>query len=317
MNIFEACQSGNINRVRELITENIDVNIINENHNSPLYLTCRPSNLSEDEPESLNKIEIVNLLIEHGANVNYINDAQISPLMSACKYGYLEIAKILIQNNANVNHIDNNRSTSLIKATTYGKFLLVKLLLENGANVNHIDRRGISAYIIAQQHEYTNIMELLIQYGAIISNSTVISNSNNSNIETNRTVFSDVNELFENNLGIIKNINITKKIPETFPTYNLSNFVSPLEKLGKRLECPICMSHAVNVRLNPCGHLICSICYDNIITKNELNIPEDKKCPICRESPVNDQNIIYGGYFDKIKKYTIKYINSLRGAMKN
>jgi hypothetical protein len=72
----------------------------------------------------------------------------------------------------------------------------------------------------------------------------------------------------------------------------------------QRLRCVICMTNAVNTRLNPCGHLLCSQCFELL--------PHPKSCPLCRTVPVNSQPIFYGGgYYKKYQKYTnkIKLLN--------
>lgn len=67
---------------------------------------------------------------------------------------------------------------------------------------------------------------------------------------------------------------------------------------AQRFQCSTCLTNAVNTRLNPCGHLLCSVCFA------QLN---PKRCPICRVEPVNDEPIFYGGgYYNKYQKYMNK-----------
>jgi len=66
---------------------------------------------------------------------------------------------------------------------------------------------------------------------------------------------------------------------------------------AQRLQCGICMENAVNTRLNPCGHLLCSRCFALL---------DPKRCPTCRVEPVNDEPIFYGGYYNKYQKYVNK-----------
>jgi hypothetical protein len=69
----------------------------------------------------------------------------------------------------------------------------------------------------------------------------------------------------------------------------------------QRFQCSICLTNAVNTRLNPCGHLLCSVCF------SQLN---PKICPICRVEPVNEEPIFYGGYYNKYQKYINKLNNT-------
>jgi len=67
---------------------------------------------------------------------------------------------------------------------------------------------------------------------------------------------------------------------------------------ARRFECGVCNVNAVNTRLNLCGHLLCYTCF--------LRLPEPKRCPLCRVSPVVAERIIYGGYYNKYQKYINK-----------
>lgn len=73
---------------------------------------------------------------------------------------------------------------------------------------------------------------------------------------------------------------------------------------AQRLECGICMGNAVNTRLNPCGHLLCSRCFA---------ILDPKRCPTCRVEPVIGEPIFYGGggYYNKYQKYVNKLSETL------
>lgn len=85
------------------------------------------------------------------------------------------------------------------------------------------------------------------------------------------------------------NVNGTQKFPE-----------SGLETFARRFVCQICDERAVNIRLDPCGHLLCLNCY------NSLELP--KRCPSCRTNIIDKGRIHYGGYKEKYLKYKTKYI---------
>lgn len=104
---------------------------------SPLYLAV----------SGKYKPEIVKLLIENGANVNWNNNYDgISVLTQACIYtnmikGNINIPRLLIENGADVNIHDKQGRSPIVyvcreNIPTY--YDLVNLLLDNGANVNDI-----------------------------------------------------------------------------------------------------------------------------------------------------------------------------------
>lgn len=107
------------------------------NDGSPLYLAV----------SGKYKPEIVQLLIENGANVNWNNNYDgISVLTQACIFTNMiktntNIPRLLIENGADVNIHDKQGRSPIVyvcreNISTY--YDLVNLLLDNGANVNDI-----------------------------------------------------------------------------------------------------------------------------------------------------------------------------------
>lgn len=87
------------------------------------------------------KLEIVETLIENGANVD---NTEYSPLIAACENGRVDVVKLLIDKKANVN-IQDKRETPLQSAASKGHFEIVKLLVSKGATVNQKNKHGDSA----------------------------------------------------------------------------------------------------------------------------------------------------------------------------
>jgi ankyrin repeat protein len=90
-----------------------------------------------------NSKESVLALIKLGANVNLSctgegehSTQMVIPLMVASKYGYIDIMQILIKAGANVNAKDGYGQTPLYYAVLRDKYEACKLLITNGADVN-------------------------------------------------------------------------------------------------------------------------------------------------------------------------------------
>jgi len=96
-------------------------------------------------------IDIVNLLIENGVNVNAKGNNGWTALMHASSGGYLAIVEILIKNGADVNAKNINGSTALMVASMKGNEDIIDMLIKNGADVNAKDNLGKTAAIYASE----------------------------------------------------------------------------------------------------------------------------------------------------------------------
>ena len=65
---------------------------------------------------SENDVEIIDLLLKHGANVNEKNEAGETPLMAAVEGGVVERIEYLISTGADKNLKDNNGRSALDRA---------------------------------------------------------------------------------------------------------------------------------------------------------------------------------------------------------
>lgn len=69
--------------------------------------------------------DIVKLLIERGANVNYYTESTSTPLRAACYIGKIDIVKFLINHGANVNTVNESNSTCLMIASQRGVYIYI------------------------------------------------------------------------------------------------------------------------------------------------------------------------------------------------
>jgi ankyrin repeat protein len=113
-----------------------------------------------------NRLEIVKLLIESGANIEDLTPAKETPLTVASIFNYKDVVELLIKSGSNVNAADDHDFTALINASFNKNYDVVKLLLDNGAEINHVDCTGSTALIYAVIKHQTKIVKLLLEYGA-------------------------------------------------------------------------------------------------------------------------------------------------------
>ncbi len=88
------------------------------------------------------QLEIVELLVERGVDVDARSVDGVTPLMYASQNGYMEIMEYLISKGADVNATPYHNVTPLIGAVRTGHFEATELLLEAGQGMlTHLMRR--------------------------------------------------------------------------------------------------------------------------------------------------------------------------------
>jgi len=116
-----------------------------------------------------NHDKMVRLLLAKGAGVNLTDGSSMTALAYAAQLGQVEDAKILIANDGNINFAQG--TTPLVMAVTGGHREVVRLLLENGAEVNHKVGSRTALWYAEQSDELTHqfsdpkIVELIESYG--------------------------------------------------------------------------------------------------------------------------------------------------------
>ena len=84
----------------------------------------------------LNHLEVMNLLINLGADINASSDTGYTPMLYACKMMNVDVVRSLVCNGADVQRPNNYGETSLMIAVDQCCEEICEILLENGADVN-------------------------------------------------------------------------------------------------------------------------------------------------------------------------------------
>ena len=108
-----------------------------------------------------NLVEIGQILIDAGADVNKIDAIGQTPLMDASYNGYLDFVKLLLDNSAVINNSCDLGYTPLHYSVLSENHELVKYLLENGANPHTKNKYSRTPLEIAKDE---SIKELLRKY---------------------------------------------------------------------------------------------------------------------------------------------------------
>lgn len=106
--------------------------------------------------------EIVDLLIEQGADIHHNDNQGVSVFDVAVTYNNLELIERLIAEGFDV-HRATRRSgfTPLMGAVCYGRVEIIKKLIEMGVDVEARDTQGFSAIDFARKMHKKSILALL------------------------------------------------------------------------------------------------------------------------------------------------------------
>jgi hypothetical protein len=111
-------------------------------------------------------VDIVMLLLDHGADVNCVSNDGYSSLHFAAQIGHIAVVKELLARGANIKNVSNLGITPLFIAVAESKVPMVKLLLEHGAEANHVTNNGLFALFCAADTGNLLMVEILLEFGA-------------------------------------------------------------------------------------------------------------------------------------------------------
>ena len=159
--IFTLVNSNDIKGVTKALESGIEVNTTNRNKRSLLLIAVNNSNL-----------QMAELLVKYGADVNQQADNFDSPFLYAGATGQTEMVQLFLENGARFDIFNRYNGTALIPACERGHVDTVRLLA-NTKNypVNHVNRLGWTALMEAVilgdgSEKYQKIIQILKDAGA-------------------------------------------------------------------------------------------------------------------------------------------------------
>lgn len=142
-----------ISLVEHLINRQVPLNDRTDVGSTSLVLACE---LPVDT-------DIIQLLIQAGADTNIANAEGITPLHAACKTHKIDIIELLLAHGANINAQDSVLYTPLHYAVENDDSDIVHTLLHNGADPTIAEQMGWDALVLAL-HEHGRCAELILPY---------------------------------------------------------------------------------------------------------------------------------------------------------
>ncbi|KAB0407328.1 hypothetical protein E2I00_010932, partial [Balaenoptera physalus] len=124
-----------------------------------------------------NRVRIVQLLLQHGADVHAKDKGGLVPLHNACSYGHYEVTELLLKHGACVNAMDLWQFTPLHEAASKNRVEVCSLLLSHGADPTLVNCHGKSAVDMAPTPELRERLTCMYLYPKILNiyTSTIIS----------------------------------------------------------------------------------------------------------------------------------------------
>nr|XP_048704072.1 ankyrin repeat domain-containing protein 17 isoform X5 [Caretta caretta] len=141
----------------------IDIDAQTEsNHDTALTLACAGGHE-----------ELVQTLLERGANIEHRDKKGFTPLILAATAGHVGVVEILLDNGADIEaQSERTKDTPLSLACSGGRQEVVELLLARGANKEHRNVSDYTPLSLAASGGYVNIIKILLSAGAEINSRT-------------------------------------------------------------------------------------------------------------------------------------------------
>lgn len=195
--LFMSCKHNNYNIVETLLEKNIDLEIQNNDKETPFFVACLHGHteivkllLTKDIEINMknsygrtvlveacyrNHVEVLKLLLKSGI----VSDQKLEEKIFSdmCRHGFIEIANLLLERCDNVDAKDFNGDTPFYLCCAGNYIEIVKLLLDKGVDINAKDSNGTTPILIACHNGHVEIAKMLLDKDADIelkdaSNST-------------------------------------------------------------------------------------------------------------------------------------------------
>lgn len=178
-----AIETGNIQKIKKLISKGYDVNAASGGGQNMLTLAFRYGHrkispfrdtlqISLMTPEQVEDkiLEILKILIENGADINVLDEQDSAPLHRAAARNQTRIVRMLINKGADVNLKGRSGNYPLNYAADHPSTSeIIEILIANGADVNVKGARGNTPLHDSIYSGSSDVFETLIKSGAHVN----------------------------------------------------------------------------------------------------------------------------------------------------
>ena len=177
--LSSAIERGDVQAIKSLASKGHDVNATSGSGRNMLTLcfryglqkispfsdTRQISLMTREEVES-KILEMLDVLIDNGADINAQDLRGETPLNHAASLGHIRIVEMLIARGADVNLAGRFGDRPLHNAVHSGNPHMVRMFIEKGADINLTGRNGWTPLQLAIKTDRQDIADLLKQHGA-------------------------------------------------------------------------------------------------------------------------------------------------------
>ncbi|XP_078612807.1 uncharacterized protein LOC144882700 [Branchiostoma floridae x Branchiostoma japonicum] len=153
--LFRAAGDGDVETVKRLIQQRVDVNCVGNFSATPLRNAA-----------SGGHVGVAELLLKAGAWMDKRDFVRDTPLHAAAEGGHVGVAELLLKTGARVDSKDVSLATPLHRAASGGHVGVVNLLLKAAAQVDSGDGLGATPLHFAAIGGHVGVAELLLKAGA-------------------------------------------------------------------------------------------------------------------------------------------------------
>ena len=149
-----------VEAVRDLLIRGAKVNDKEDSYSkiTPLFVAVETGN-----------IEIIQLLLDHGAKVNARDAEKQTPIMRLEEDATPELVELLVRYGAKIDVADKSGNTPLILAAAQAKVEVVKALIDSGAAVRAKNKAGRTALMNAAENDDLEAVRLLLESGSEVN----------------------------------------------------------------------------------------------------------------------------------------------------
>jgi len=156
MSIHQAAEAGNVDAVRRRLAWGVNPN------SRTLWYRVAPLH----KAAAHGRVEIVDLLLEKGAEVNIRNEGGETPLHYAARHGHVGVMKLLLDYDADPAQKGTGCGTPMQWAAANGQIQAIKTLLDHGVSIDQPGSGGGTALMEAVSHSQLETVKFLLANGA-------------------------------------------------------------------------------------------------------------------------------------------------------